>query len=198
MTAQTEHLPGPNDALVLIDVQRCFLPGGSLPVPYGDEIVPVLNRYIAIFQEAGRPIVATRDWHPPDHCSFRHRGGSLPTHCVADTEDADFAPNLHLPRGTMLIAKGTRADRDAYSGFDGTDLAEILHRLDVMRLFVGGLATDHCVLKTVRAARQNGFGTFLLLDAIRALDLRPGDGQRATGQMLELGARPLTLEGLAA
>jgi len=198
MTTRTEQLPGPHDALVLIDVQRCFMPGGTLPVPYGDEIVPVLNHYIDRFHDAGRPIVATRDWHPPNHCSFHHQGGHLPPHCIADTEDADFTPDLHLPRGSMLIAKGTRADRDAYSGFDGTDLADILHRLDVMRLFVGGLATDHCVLNTVRAARRNGFGTFLLLDAIRAFDLRPGDGQRAIGQMMELGAEPLTLEGLDA
>lgn len=180
--------PQRGDALVIVDVQNDFLPGGALAVPHGDEVVPVLNRWIERFTARGLPVVATRDWHPPDHCSFRERGGPWPVHCVAGTEGAAFAPGLRLPADALVISKATEPDREAYSGFEGTDLAARLRGLGVRRLFVGGLATDYCVLSTVRDARREGFDVVLLEDAVRAVDVQPGDGARALEEMRRLGA----------
>jgi nicotinamidase/pyrazinamidase len=188
--------PRQGDTLLVVDVQNDFLPGGSLAVPDGDAVVPVLNRYLALFGRAGLPIYATRDWHPPDHCSFREQGGVWPPHCVAGSEGAAFSALLQLPAATVVISKAERPEADAYSGFAGTGLAERLHAEGVSRLFVGGLATDYCVLNTVRDALAEGFSVVLLEDAIRAVDVQPGDGQRAIAEMLRLGARAAIFEGL--
>lgn len=187
--AQTE--PRAGDALLIVDVQNDFLPGGALPVPHGDEVIPALNRWIARFRERSLPVVATRDWHPPDHCSFQPQGGPWPVHCVAGTEGAAFASGLRLPEGALIISKATDSDREAYSGFQGTDLAARLRTLGVRRLFVGGLATDYCVLATVRDALDEGFDVVVLREAVRAVDLHPGDGDRALEDMERLGARLL-------
>lgn len=186
------------DALILVDVQLDFLPGGSLAVPRGDEVVPVLNRYIAVFRRLTFPVVATRDWHPPDHCSFRDRGGPWPPHCVAGTDGARFAPLLDLPCEARVVSKATTRDRDAYSGFEGTDLDDWLRRAGAMRLFVGGLATDYCVLNTVRDALRLGYAVFLLLDAVRAVDVAAGDGERAIGEMRRLGATAIEFDQVSA
>ena len=136
--------PRNGDALLIVDVQSDFLPGGSLAVAEGDRVVDVLNDYIAVFSQQGLPIYATRDWHTPDHCSFQAQGGPWPPHCVAGSAGAGFAPGLRLPMESVtIISKGTRQNQDAYSGFEGTDLAERLRAGDVQRLFIGGLATDH-------------------------------------------------------
>ena len=185
------------DALVIVDVQNDFVPGGSLAVPHGDEVVPVLNRYIEAFDVAGLPVFATRDWHPVDHCSFKAQGGSWPSHCVSGTLGAAFVPALALPASAVIISKATERDRDAYSGFAGTELEAKLRQIGALQLFVGGLATDYCVVNTVRDARALGFGVMLLTDAIRAADVRQGDGARAEAQMLGLGARPMALDRLA-
>lgn len=185
------------DALVIVDVQNDFVPGGSLAVPHGDEVVPVLNRYIEAFDAAGLPVFATRDWHPGDHCSFKSQGGLWPSHCVAGTLGAAFVPALALPASAVIISKATERDRDAYSGFAGTELEEKLRRIGALQLFVGGLATDYCVVNTVRDARALGFGVMLLTDAIRAVDVRQGDGARAEAEMLGLGAQPMALDRLA-
>jgi nicotinamidase-related amidase len=179
------------DALVIVDVQNDFVPGGSLAVAGGDDIVPVLNRYIAAFFAAGLPVFATRDWHPKDHCSFRDRGGIWPPHCVAGTAGAAFAPALALPESTVIISKATERDRDAYSGFDGTDFESRLRQAGVVRVFIGGLATDYCVLSTVRDARSLGFAVVLLADAVAAVNAKPGDGPKALAELLRLGASPL-------
>ncbi|ROR32589.1 isochorismatase family protein [Inmirania thermothiophila] len=184
------------DALIVVDVQNDFLPGGALAVPAGDQVVPVLNRYAEQFAAAGLPVFATRDWHPADHCSFRDQGGPWPPHCVAGTEGAAFAPGLRLPQGTEVISKADTPERDAYSGFEGTDLAERLRRRGVRRVFVGGLATDYCVFNTVLDALGEGFETWVLGDAIRAVNVRPGDGAEAERRMREAGARFLTLDAL--
>lgn len=187
------------DALVVVDVQNDFLPGGSLAVPRGDEVVPVLNRYMAAFMRRGLPIFATRDWHPPNHCSFQPYGGPWPPHCVAGSEGAEFAPVLELPASSILITlKGTQPDKDAYSAFDGTDLDARLRAQGVGRLFVGGLATDYCVLCTVEDGLKAGYAVVLLQDAIRAVNVRPGDGERAEAEMIRRGAIPVRLEILAA
>ena len=140
--------PGPGDALVLVDVQNDFLPGGALAVEEGDLVVAPLNRCIEIFEDAGSPVYATRDWHPKDHCSFTEQGGPWPTHCVADTEGAAFAPTLALPARTVVISKATSQDKDAYSGFEGTDLAERLRAL--VRDPVGRDYTQHLLPRTAR------------------------------------------------
>ena len=135
-----------------------------------------------------RPVFATRDWHPRDHCSFVAQGGTWPPHCVAGSPGAEFAPGLDLPAGASVIAKATQRDADAYSGFAGTDLDARLRALGVRRLFVGGLATDYCVVNTVQDALRLGYGVVLLLDCIRAVDVAAGDGERAIAAMLAAGA----------
>lgn len=178
----------PGDALLIVDVQNDFLPGGSLAVPQGDEVLGPLNALIARCTRLGLAVVATRDWHPPGHCSFRERGGPWPPHCVAGTPGAAFAPALALPGSAIVISKADTADLDAYSGFGGTDLHDRLQAAGVHRLLVGGLATDYCVLNTVRDGLVNGYAVILLADAIRAVNVAPGDGQCAIDEMTRLGA----------
>jgi len=180
--------------LIVVDVQNDFLPGGALAVPGAEAVVPVLNQYIGHFARKGLPVFATRDWHPENHCSFREHGGPWPPHCVATTRGAEFAPDLSLPDSVIVISKGTDPERDAYSGFQGTDLDDRLKSLNIHRLFIGGLATDYCVLSTVRDALDKGYEVLLLKDAIRAVDVKPGDGERAIDEMLRLGAFPITYD----
>ena len=184
------------NALLIVDLQRDFLPGGSVPVAGGDAIVPVVSRYLATWSAHGMPIFLSRCWHPPDHCSFRARGGPWPAHCVAGTPGAEFAPGLEIPAGAVVVSKATEPDREAYSAFDGTDLDGRLRRLGTTQLFVGGLATDSGVLATVRDAIERGYTAIVLGDAIRAVDATPGDGAVAERAMDEHGARLISLETL--
>ena len=186
------------DALIVVDVQNDFLAGGSLPVSCGDAVIPVLNRYLAEFAGRQLPIFATRAWHPPSHCSFETQGGRWPVHCLANSKGAQFPSELILPPWTVVISKGAAADQEAYSGFEGTDLERRLCGSGLRRLFLGGLATDYCVLNTVKDALARGFGVFLLRDAIRAVNVKPDDGDNAEGEMLRLGAVPIQLKHLAA
>lgn len=179
---------GPSDALIVVDVQRDFLPGGALGVPKGDEVVAPLNRVIQAFGRARRPIYYSRDWHPANHCSFREQGGPWPPHCIAGTAGAGFAPALRFPADAIVISKATTPQKDAYSAFEGTTLAKQLEVAGVRRVFVGGLATDYCVKATVLDARRNGFDVELLRDAVRAVEVKPGDGQRAIQEMKQSGA----------
>ncbi len=178
-----------DDALIVVDVQNDFLPGGALGVNDGDAVVPVLNEWIRIFTSRTLPIFATRDWHPVGHCSFVENRGQWPKHCVAESPGAQFAEGLKLPDDVSIVHKGTDNEKEAYSGFEGTALAEQLHAIGVKRIFVGGLATDYCVLNTVNDALANGFDVVLLTHAIRAVDVNPGDGDRAIKSMLERGAK---------
>jgi len=182
-------VPGPNDALLVVDVQSDFLPGGALAVGHGDEVLAPLNEAIQAFALARRPIFASRDWHPANHCSFKARGGPWPPHCIAGTPGAGFADGLALPASAIVVSKATTADADAYSAFGGTDLAAQLRRRGVSRLVVGGLATDYCVLNTVLDACAEGFEVLVLTDAVRAVDVAPGDGERAIEKMKQAGAR---------
>jgi nicotinamidase/pyrazinamidase len=177
-----------HDAVLIVDVQKDFLPGGSLAVSRGDEVVPVLNRYLALACRKRLPVFASRDWHPPRHCSFRSHGGPWPEHCVAGTPGAAFAPGLDLPADAAIISKATEEHADAYSAFQGTDLAQRLRGIRVKRLLIGGLATDYCVRATVRDALAEGFDVLLLQDAIRAVNVKPGDGERAEREMQDAGA----------
>ena len=187
----------PGDALLVADIQNDFLPGGSLGITEGDEVVPVLLRYIAKFQAQGLPIFASRDWHPPHHCSFQEQGGQWPVHCVMGSSGAQPPPRFSLPPSTQIIHKATCLDKDTYSAFEGTALVTSLRTAGVRRLSVGGLATDYCVLNTVKDALARGFSVFLLVDAIRAVNLRPDDGRKAEEEMIRLGARPIRCENLA-
>src|SRR5512139_2114971 len=187
----------PGDVLLVTDIQNDFLPGGSLAVAGGDEVVPVLNGYIDAFVAQGVPVYATRDWHPQGHCSFHAQGGPWPVHCVAGTHGAEFSTALTLPPDTTVISKATSQDQEAYSSFHGTDLDQRLRAAGIRRLFIGGLTTDYCVLNTTRDARQLGYEVFVLADAIRAVNVQPGDGPRAEAEMTRLGARRISLSGLA-
>ncbi len=184
------------DALIAVDVQRDFLPDGSLAVPDGHEVVPVLNDYISLFRQEGLPVVATRDWHPRDHCSFDAQGGTWPPHCVQDSDGAAFADDLELPEDVIVISKGTSKDSDAYSGFDGTDLEAYLRQRGVERLFIGGLATDYCVLATVTDGLGAGFDVVLLRDAVRAVGVQSTDEAEALAAMRDAGAQSIELAAL--
>lgn len=181
--------PGDHDALLVVDVQNDFLPGGALAVAHGDEVVAPLSGVMSAFERAGRPVYASRDWHPANHCSFKARGGPWPPHCVAGTRGAEFAAALALPASAAVVSKASTPDADAYSAFGGTDLAAQLRRKGVRRVIVGGLATDYCVLNTVLDARAAGFEVVVLTDAVRAVDVQPGDGARALDTMRKAGAR---------
>ncbi len=180
------------DALLITDVQNDFLPGGALAVPYGDEVIPILNEYTSKFQKAGANILASRDWHPANHMSFKAQGGPWPPHCVQETEGANFNRELKLTKDTCIISKATRADHEAYSAFDGTNLADELKKRDVNRFFIGGLATDYCIVNTVLDARKLGFETVVLMDAVRGIDVNPGDVDRAVAAMVKAGAEQAT------
>jgi nicotinamidase/pyrazinamidase len=185
------------DALLIIDMQLDFLPGGALGVPNGDQVIVPINRLAELFARQGLPVVASRDWHPENHCSFAARGGPWPPHCVAGTEGAAFSAELDLPAGTTVVSKADTADADAYSAFNGTDLAAQLRERGVRRVVVGGLATDYCVLNTVLDARELGFEAIIVAEAMRAVDVAPGDGERAIARMAALGARVAGLDEFA-
>lgn len=181
------------DALIVVDPQNDFCPGGSLAVPEGDQIFGAVNATIRKFQH----VLATQDWHPPEHKYFQAFGGPWPYHCLAGSIGAEFHANLDASRIQETIQKGTDPDLDGYSGFAGTDLAERLRRRGVQRVFVCGLATDYCVKATAIEAVENGFETYVLTDAIRPVEIEPGDGDRALQAMAEAGAHLITSDGLA-
>lgn len=190
------------DALIVVDIQNDFCAGGSLAVPDGDAVVPVLNEYMTRAADAGIPIFATRDWHPPVTTHFVTQGGSWPPHCVQGTHGAEFHPDLRLPPGTVVVSTGMGPEDQGYSGFDGVlpdgqSLAEALRARGVEHVYVGGLATDYCVRATVLDALEDGFAASLLVDASRAVDVNPGDGERAANEMLAAGAEPQILDEFA-
>jgi nicotinamidase/pyrazinamidase len=176
------------DALLVVDVQNDFCPGGRLAVAGGDEIVPVLNRWIEATRKAGAQIVASRCWHPPHHVSFKERGGIWPEHCVQGSAGAEFHPGLELPREALIVSKGVDPDKDNYSAFDDTGLGPRLRTRGVTRVWVGGLAQDVCVRATVLDALAEGFETHLITNATRPVELTPGDGARALEEMRSAGA----------
>jgi nicotinamidase/pyrazinamidase len=161
------------DALLLVDVQNDFFPGGPLPIPDGGRILPVLNRWTSWAEFHNALVYASRDWHPIGHTSFVTDGGEWPSHCIQDTTGAAFHPDLYLPPAVIKVSKGNRFDRDQFSAFNGTGLEAHMQRHGVRRLWVGGLAQDGSVLHTVLDARRLGFEVHLI----------PG------------GSRPHTIEG---
>ena len=174
-------------ALIVVDVQNDFCPGGSLAVPHGDDVIPPLNKLMQEFLENGEPVFKTRDWHPAKTKHFKDFGGTWPVHCVQKTKGAEFHPELLDCKHCRIISKGL-GDEDSYSGFDRTDLAQQLRRLGVKEIWVGGLATDYCVKNTVLDGLKEGFRVKALKEAMRPVEINPGDGQRALEEMRAAGA----------
>lgn len=191
-----------DSALLIVDVQNDFCPGGQLAVPGGDAVVPALNRYLDLFRARGLPVFASRDWHPPTTTHFRDYGGIWPVHCVRGTEGARFHPLLALPCDAIIISKGMDAARDDYSAFQGVTeggvpFPVVLKEMGISKLYVGGLATDYCVKESVLEGLRHGLSVTLLEDAVRGVELRPGDSSKAVAAMTSAGARPATLATIA-
>ncbi|HYY48318.1 MAG TPA: nicotinamidase [Thermoplasmata archaeon] len=189
-------------ALLVVDVQNDFCPGGSLAVPRGDEIVPRVNRLVALFLRRGLPVLYTRCWHPRVTKHFKEFGGAWPPHCVQGTKGARFHPRLEVPKGTMVLSKGMDPEQDSYSGFQATtdrgrDLESTLHELEVDEVFIAGLATDYCVRATALDGMRRGFQASVLTDAVRGVDLKPGDSQAALREIRTAGAKLLMTRGIA-
>jgi len=201
-TSKTVHIRE-GDALIVVDVQNDFVPGGTLAVPEGDQVIDPLNRAIRVFQARSIPIFLTRDWHPGNHSSFSASGGPWPPHCVQDTRGAQFVSGLTVDADTTIITKGDVVEPDQYSGFQGVDdsgetLDTCLKNRGITRLFIGGLATDYCVLNTVMDGLKLGYEVYLLTDGIRAVNIRPFDGERAIEQMKDNGATLTTTRAFGA
>ena len=181
-----------NKALLIVDVQNDFCPGGALGVQDGDRVVPVLNRYIEKFVQAGVPVLLTRDWHPPRTSHFNTAGGLWPPHCVQESKGAEFHPDLKISNEAVVLSKGTAVDEDSYSAFAAADargvaLKDILRQRGIERIYVGGLATDYCVKQTVLEGLMQGFQVVLLHDAICGVNLQPEDSARAIDAMIKAG-----------
>lgn len=182
------------DALLLVDMQNDFMPGGALAINGADTLIPVLNGYISRFVECDLPIIATRDWHPINHSSFLDEGGPWPPHCIADTPSAALVNGLDLPATTTIINKGTDVAGAGYSGFEPAAMIAALRRMHCRRLFLGGVATDYCVLQTALDACARGYQLFLLCDGVKAVDAK--DGGRVLQRLQALGARLITLDDI--
>jgi nicotinamidase/pyrazinamidase len=186
-------------ALLIVDVQNDFCPGGALPVPHGDRVIPVLNRLAARASALGMPVYASRDWHPPETSHFAAKGGRWPAHCVAGTEGARLHPDLQLPPGALIVTKGTSTSDDGYSAFEGSiagrgSLLADLKARGIDELVIGGLATDYCVKASALDARRQGLAATVVSDAIGAVDAAPGDGDRALADMKAAGVEVVSSE----
>jgi nicotinamidase/pyrazinamidase len=180
------------DALLIIDFQNDFTAGGALAVPEGDEIAAPVKRLADHYDL----VVATRDWHPPDHASFETEGGPWPVHCVQGTPGAEFHPAMEDVEIDAVVDVGRERDDEGYSGFEKSDLAEILHERGVERVAVCGLATDYCVRASAIDACREGLDVTVVEDAIRGVDVKPGDSERALDDMRAAGARVVTSDEL--
>ncbi|WP_087037120.1 nicotinamidase [Thermococcus litoralis] len=173
------------EALIIVDMQRDFMPGGALPVPEGDKIIPTIEELIKKFEQRGALIVATRDWHPPNHISFKEQGGPWPRHCVQNTEGAEIV--VSLPKDAIIISKADKPDKEAYSGFEGTELAEILKEKGVKRVYICGVATEYCVKATALDALKHGFEVYLIKDSVKGI--KREDEEKALKELEEKGAK---------
>lgn len=189
-------------ALLVVDIQNDFCPGGALGVPDGDQILPRVNQAMELFHRRGLPILATRDWHPRVTKHFKEFGGAWPPHCVQGTKGARLHRGLRLPTDAMVLSKGMDPEQDSYSGFqaltpNGRDLESVLHDLGVDEIFLCGLATDYCVRATGLDALRRGMRVKILQDAIRGVDLRPGDSEAAIRELRAAGATFIETRGMA-
>ncbi len=188
-----------DSALLVVDMQNCFLPGGSLAVAEGDEVIPVINRYIELFQGAGRPVFASRDWHPEETTHFE----KWPQHCVQNTRSAEFHPDLALPPDATVVSKGMDPQEDAYSAFQAVDeegrlLGDSLRARGIRHLYVSGLALDYCVRYSALDAARNGLQVTLLIDATRAVNAEIHDAETAIEDLVRSGVRLATIETVGA
>lgn len=179
-------------ALLIVDVQIDFCPGGALAVPQGDLIVPVINRCIDRCAHRGMPVIATRDWHPPRTSHFREFGGIWPVHCVENSQGARFHPELQLPPEAIVVSKGMDPERDDYSAFFAADsrgvpLARLLAERGVRHLYIAGMATDYCVKESALEALRQGLEITVISDGIKGVDLREGDSERAMAEIIAAG-----------
>ena len=189
------------DALLIVDVQNDFCPGGALAVNSGDEVVPVLNNWIGQARKSGIPVYASRDWHPKVTKHFKQFGGLWPVHCVKKTKGAKFHPKLRLPASSIVLSKGMDPGKDSYSAFqaidkNGNDFVDILHQRNIKELFIGGLATDYCVKSSALDALKTGFDVKLLTDAIKGVNINKDDSKNAIKEMVKEGAQQITLKQL--
>lgn len=185
-------------ALLVVDVQNDFCPGGALAVSEGDEIIENLNQYIEIFSQKALPIFASRDWHPKKTKHFKRFGGTWPDHCIQNTKGAQFHSHLKLPKEVIVISKGMDPEKESYSAFNGLDnngtlFINLLKDFGIEELYIGGLATDYCVKYSVIDALGAGFEVRLLVDAIKGVDLNPGDSERAIKEVVDSGAKKISL-----
>lgn len=181
-------------ALLIIDFQNDFTSGGALEVPDGDEIAEPVKRLAGEFEH----VLATRDWHPPDHASFETEGGPWPVHCVQGTHGAELHPAMRDIEVEAIVDVGVEREDEGYSGFEKSKLANLLRERGVQEVAVVGLATDYCVRASAIDACREGFDTTVVTDAIRAVEVNPGDGERALEDMREAGAKLATSRELAA
>jgi nicotinamidase/pyrazinamidase len=186
-------------ALLVVDVQNDFCPGGALAVSRGNTVVPALNRMIEWTAKRGGVVYASRDWHAPKASHFKDFGGVWPVHCVQETPGARFHPGLRLPADATVVTKGDRPDSDGYSAFEGhtptgESFADDLKEKGIGHLHVGGLATDYCVRHSVLDALESGFDVTLLTDAVKGVDVEPGDSAKALEEMRRAGAKFATTE----
>jgi nicotinamidase/pyrazinamidase len=181
------------DALLVVDMQNCFLPDGNLGIPGSNQVIEPVNLMIRLFGKRGLSLAFSRDWHPPNHISFQEQGGPWPVHGVADTVDAAFSADLIIPVGAAIFSKATEKEQEEYSAFlakdeTGLTLQSWLKNHAIKRVWIGGLATDYCVLNTVADLRKAGYAVIVLTDAVYAVDVTAGDGERALAEMVSLGA----------
>ncbi len=193
---------GSKKALMVVDVQNDFFPGGALGIKGGDRIIPVINKYIKKFAAKRLPIFATRDWHPKETKHFNKFGGVWPVHCIQNTEGAAFHPKLKLPKEAVLLYKGINPKEDSYSAFQARDkngirLRKLLKMLGTEEIYIAGLATDYCVRFSTHDALKSGFKVKILVDAIKGVNLKPEDSEEAIKEMVKSGAKKITLEGLS-
>ena len=191
------------NALLIVDVQNDFCPGGALGIKDGDKIIPVINKYIKFFASKKLLIFASRDWHPKKTAHFKKFGGVWPEHCIQDTKGATFHPKLKLPKEAILLYKGMDPEKDSYSAFqaqdqNGMSLANLLKILGIKELYIAGLATDYCVKFTTHDAIREGFKVKILLDAIKGVNLKPNDSEIAIREMVKIGVKKITLKDMEA
>ncbi|HEX2084338.1 MAG TPA: nicotinamidase [Solirubrobacteraceae bacterium] len=175
------------EALVVVDFQNDFTPGGALPVPDGDAIAPRVQELLD--DDRFDLVVATRDWHPPHHGSFQAQGGPWPPHCVQRTPGAELHPAVPRERVDVVLDKGQDPGTDGYSAFDGTGFGDLLRDRGVHRLTLVGLATDYCVKNTALDALREGFDVEIDRKGVRGIDVTPGDVERAIAEVTAAGGR---------
>ncbi len=188
-------------ALLIVDIQNDFCPGGALGIPEGDKIIPTINKYIKIFAKKKLPILVTRDWHPVKTGHFKDFGGIWPAHCIQNTPGAAFHPALKLPAEVTLLYKGMDPLQDSYSAFHAEDtsgrgLLKILRTLGIEELYIAGLATDYCIKYSTLGALKNGFKVKVLSDAVRGVDLKSKDSEKALKEIIKKGAGKIELKDL--